>query len=908
MLRGTVSVFWIAALTMILAALAAMGCGGVDAGTIGEGFVDAEVAADAADAQQPDTGVDAGADTGADTSVPTAFNITGAASTGRLAVTVTFDAPPDPVKAAVLGNYDIPGLTLSGTPGLSGSTVTLVTSAQAAQSYTLTVSNVTRASDGAALTAKSTTFGGIGSFSVSSAVAPSAKVLKVTFDGPPNAAQAAVAGNYTVPGLTLSAPVLAGNVVTLTTTAQAAQSYTVTVAGVTRASDSQPLTKATADFTGRTSFNVTLAESPSSAKLTVTFSAPPKAAQATTLANYNVPGLALSGTPVLTGNTVTITTASQLAQSYTVTVSNVTRSSDDEALDVKTASFTGTLFGTFNLSSAASTGRTSMTVTYDAPPNAAQAVVLANYDVPGLTLSGVPVLAGNVVTLVTTAQAAQSYTVTVAGVTRASDAEALTTKTRTFTGRGPFDVTGAAAPSAKVLKVTFDAAPNIAQATNAANYTVPGLTLSAPVLVGNVVTLTTTDQAAQSYTVTVANVTRASDAEPLTVKTASFTGHASFNVTSASSVNTLKMTVTFDAAPDAVKATTLANYKVNGGLVLSGVPTLVGNTVTIDTGVQSAQTYTVTVSNVTRASDGEALDDKTATFDGTAVLAPTVTNVVVASTSPNNGSKPYNTGTATVTITGTDFLTVACPAGVKLDDLDGIGGAVSTVATSCTVSSATQITATFPAGIRTKGSTGWNVRVTNATGTNATSTVRFVPLAGLLVSEVYTGTDGALDHEFIEIYNPTGTAIDTAAIGLKLHIRDAAGADTAAVVTLVSTGIVPKHGFLLLASSVSDAGDGWYPNRDYTYPAALVGDGGVYISLSSTANLKILDKVGWGLQSAHPGGFEGAAADDVPKDKSIERLPAGVLGHATDTDVNSNDFSAPGAPTPRGIADGPLPP
>jgi hypothetical protein len=68
-----------------------------------------------------------------------------------------------------------------------------------------------------------------------------------------------------------------------------------------------------------------------------------------------------------------------------------------------------------------------MTVTLDAPPNAAQAMMLANYSVPGLTLSGTPTLAGNVVTITTSAQSATTYTVTVSNVTRNSDSEALTT-------------------------------------------------------------------------------------------------------------------------------------------------------------------------------------------------------------------------------------------------------------------------------------------------------------------------------------------------------------------------------------------------------------------------------------------------------------------------------------------------
>jgi len=142
--------------------------------------------------------------------------------------------------------------------------------------------------------------------------------------------------------------------------------------------------------------------------------APPTAAEATTLANYSVPGLTLSGVPSLAGSTVTITTSPQGAATYTVTVTGVTRASDASPLAVNTASFTHT---TFNVASAASLTSHSMRVTFDAPPNAGQATTLANYSVLGLTLSGVPSLAGNTVTITTSTQAASTYTVNVAGVT-----------------------------------------------------------------------------------------------------------------------------------------------------------------------------------------------------------------------------------------------------------------------------------------------------------------------------------------------------------------------------------------------------------------------------------------------------------------------------------------------------------
>src|SRR5205823_439742 len=135
-------------------------------------------------------------------------------------------------------------------------------------------------------------------------------------------------------GLTLGTVTLSGSTVTITTSLQAAQSYTVVVTGVARASDGEPLSNNMATFMGRAPFDVTSAMSVNTTTVTVTFDAPPNTAQATTLANYAISGLSLSGTPALSGNTVTLTTSAQSATSFTVTVSNVTRNGDAEALTV----------------------------------------------------------------------------------------------------------------------------------------------------------------------------------------------------------------------------------------------------------------------------------------------------------------------------------------------------------------------------------------------------------------------------------------------------------------------------------------------------------------------------------------------------------------------------------------------
>lgn len=935
----------------------------------------------------------------------TPFNVVSAASVNSGTITVTFDAPPTANEATNVANYSVPGLTLAN-PMLSGNKVTLVTAAQTSGSYTVTVTGVTRASDGEPTSVNAASFNGRTPFNVTSAVSTSTSTVVVSFDAPPNQAEATIASNYNIPGVAVTGVTsVSGSIVTLQTTPQSAASFTLTVSSVTRATDSEPLTAGTVTFFGRAPFNVLGATSTTNTTITVTFDAAPNAGDATTLGNYSANnGLTFSGVS-LVGNTVTLTTATQVAITYTVTVNNVRRASDGEGLAVKNASFMGR--AAFNVSSAASTSNISMTVTFDAPPNTAQATNLQSYNVPGLALSGTPTLAGNTVTIATAAQSGgQTYNVTVSNVTRASDAEAMTTTFASFVGRSGFNVAGASSVSATAMSVTFDgapsaaattlgnysvkdannntlalsgtpllsdntvtittapqaegaytvtvsnvtrtdatpltidaatfthtafnvstaaattsgqmtvtfdAAPTPAQATTLGNYVVTcgmGCTLAltgTPILAGNTVTITTAPQtAARTYTVTVNNVSRVSDGSPLTNKTATFSGIGTFNLSSATSVNSGTISVTFDAPPNASQATTLANYSI-AGLTLTGTPLLSGSTVTIGTSLQQKIDYTVSVANVMRASDGEPLALANTTFQGKIQVAPTVTGVAVIATAPSNGSKFYNTSTATVVITGTELTGVLCLSGVQLDDTDGAGEVVNTRPTSCTVDSATQITATFPAGIRTNGTLGWNVQVTNTVDQNKTSAVKLVVYAGLLVSEVLVAQTGAQSREFIEIYNPTDNAIDLSALGLAIHIRTVS-MDINIPFTLISSDrkTIASHGYWLLCTQQSIPTNSWHSHRDATWDAnvgELANDSGVYLSLSSTSQTRVIDKVGW--RNVNALGYEGTPINNnVAADNSVQRKPAGGNGASTDSDDNNSDFNAANTnTTPKGTAD-----
>lgn len=351
----------------------------------------------------------------------------------------------------------------------------------------------------------------------------------------------------------------------------------------------------------------------------VTFTSIPDTAQAETAANYEIPGLTLTASPALSGATVTLMTSTQAAQSYTLTVSNVTRASDGAALTTTMGTFTG--IAAFDVTGAAAYDAHSVIVHFDGPPDASLAMDPANYDIPGLTITGTPALSvtDDTVTLPTSPQAAQTYTLTVSNVKRATDFEPLDTATASFPGRPPFDVSGAMSASHTSITVTFDAPPDMTSATNLGNYAVDGgLTLSGtPTLSSATVTLTTSAQAMQPYTVTVTGVRRASDLEPLTTATATFTGRTEFDVVSATVPVAGEVKVTFSDPPDPTSAATLTNYTADGGLTFTGTPTVNGSTVTLMTSTQTGgQIYTLTVAGVTRASDGEALATTMTTFTG----------------------------------------------------------------------------------------------------------------------------------------------------------------------------------------------------------------------------------------------------------------------------------------------------
>ncbi|MCE9598502.1 MAG: lamin tail domain-containing protein [Spirochaetia bacterium] len=356
---------------------------------------------------------------------------------------------------------------------------------------------------------------------------------------------------------------------------------------------------------------------------------------------------------------------------------------------------------------------------------------------------------------------------------------------------------------------------------------------------------------------------------------------------------TANVVLTFNEAMN----TGLGTVTVVGGSSGSQSPACVwtvGNTVcTLNPGTDftANETVTVTLSGFQDAGDAfavsSALSFSFQTLDP--ANAPTVTNVVVASTSPNNGTTPYNTGTSTVTITGTNFQAaggVSCPSGVTLDT-----PTTAVAATSCTVDSATQITATFPAGVRTNGTTGWNVIVTNPAGANSTSSVKFIPKAGLLITEVGDNQGANTNNDYIEIFNPTANGID---LSTYRWLRDsscaiAGPAWTQSNVTFGSVTLASRKYFLISKASNTLGGDITTLSAMANNHCVAITTGGTAptsAAITNAGSANIVDFVAFGTIT------DSEASQVAPNLAASGAIRRNGTCKTTDTDANASDFTA----------------
>lgn len=187
---------------------------------------------------------------------------------------------------------------------------------------------------------------------------------------------------------------------------------------------------------------------------------------------------------------------------------------------------------------------------------------------------------------------------------------------------------------------------------------------------------------------------------------------------------------------------------------------------------------------------------------------------------------------------------------------------------------------------------------------------------GLVINEVYGGggNSGApLTNDFVELYNPTASAISVN--GMSLQYRSAAGTGVPGasnVFALPNKTVQPGGYFLVQLAAGTTVTDKPLPQTpDASSPAgtmALSGTGGqIFLASSATgidpgtgtiSNGSVVDFVGWGTSTTS---YEGtvvppATRNSAPATTNSTSISRTSPGH--DTDSNSADFAAAAAPTP----------
>ncbi|MDI9397658.1 MAG: S8 family serine peptidase [Candidatus Pacebacteria bacterium] len=314
---------------------------------------------------------------------------------------------------------------------------------------------------------------------------------------------------------------------------------------------------------------------------------------------------------------------------------------------------------------------------------------------------------------------------------------------------------------------------------------------------------------------------------------------------------------------------------------VSSVSFYVGETlISTDTSSPYEATWTVPATSGEYVLTARATDRE----DAVGTSAPVRQFVLIGSGQPVITSFAPSSGAvgSVVTISGSNF------AGVTAVRFNGFE------ATTYTVDSLTQITATVP----TTATTGL-VTVITSLGTATSSTNFTILQSPVLISQVYGGggdSGSTVNSDYVELYNRSDATVSLA--GWSLQYASATG--TTWAVGSLSGSIAPgKYHLVKLAGGSSGAA---LPTADST-PTTSINMSGTQgkVALRNTTTTftgstpigqaGLQDFVGFGTANA----YEGSGAAPSP---STTTAIFRAAGGATDTGDNRNDFSS-GAPNPR---------
>ncbi len=160
-----------------------------------------------------------------------------------------------------------------------------------------------------------------------------------------------------------------------------------------------------------------------------------------------------------------------------------------------------------------------------------------------------------------------------------------------------------------------------------------------------------------------------------------------------------------------------------------------------------------------------------------------------------------------------------------------------------------------------------------------TSTPTPTPLDHIVISEFRPRGPGGASDEFIELFNPSGGAIDIS--GWVVKKSSSCGPTVNQIATIITATLDPGKHFLLANTASTLA-----LTPDQQYPSSIADDGGIaLLNPSSTP----VDQVGMCATTAY---FEGTPLPPFPAataDQSYERK-LDASGGCVDTDNNAADF------------------
>ena len=173
---------------------------------------------------------------------------------------------------------------------------------------------------------------------------------------------------------------------------------------------------------------------------------------------------------------------------------------------------------------------------------------------------------------------------------------------------------------------------------------------------------------------------------------------------------------------------------------------------------------------------------------------------------------------------------------------------------------------------------------------NATSTL--VAPANLVISEFRTRGPNGTNDEFIELFNPSGAAVNIG--GWKIRESSGCGTTISNLIT-VATGVVIKPGGHFLVASDSSS---LTITADQTFSTSIADDGGIALV---DADGDVIDRVGMCLSTQYR---EGTPLTPLSgsSDQSYARNPIGVASGCYDVNNNAADFSLISPSSPQNIS------